>query len=382
MRTFGEELRRLMAERGVSLRGLARLVHYDPGHLSRVVNGRTPPSVGLARAVDAALDAGGTLVRLVPTPARPSPGMEVLLEGAERGRPLDAEHVATIRATAGHLVALDGLHGGRDLWPLAVRAFRAAYARLGSCAPGVARDAHAAVAELAELAGWLLFDAEQHADARSMNHEALALARAAGDRSMELLITQNMSMHAAYLGRDRESLLLARSVLESGTLTSRVRALFKVREARALAQSGDRAGAFDALAEARSLYLDGVGPADPPWTWWVDDRELAIHQGVVHAQFAEWEQAAEHFHQAVARAPDSYPWARYIAGGRLLEALVRLRAWADAEPVAVDVLALAGEVSSARADRLLLRVAELAGQAGSAVPSTLADALVRIGRRG
>ncbi|MEO7196103.1 MAG: hypothetical protein ABIZ05_15040 [Pseudonocardiaceae bacterium] len=79
-----------------------------------------------------------------------------------------------------------------------------------------------------------------------MNQESLYFCRLAGDRSMELL-----------------TLHLARSVLEShDRLTPRVRTLFLVREARALAQGGDERilGLFDL---ARSCYEDGVRESDP-----------------------------------------------------------------------------------------------------------------------
>ncbi|GAA4095612.1 Scr1 family TA system antitoxin-like transcriptional regulator [Actinomadura miaoliensis] len=46
--TFGERLRELMADRGVGIRELAREVPCDSGHLSRVANGRKPPSEQLA----------------------------------------------------------------------------------------------------------------------------------------------------------------------------------------------------------------------------------------------------------------------------------------------------------------------------------------------
>src|ERR1700727_1489109 len=66
--TFGQAIRRLMAEQRVGLRELARQVHYDPGYLSKVVNDRKAVSGTLARRLDAALDAGGVLAafRVIP----------------------------------------------------------------------------------------------------------------------------------------------------------------------------------------------------------------------------------------------------------------------------------------------------------------------------
>jgi transcriptional regulator with XRE-family HTH domain len=61
MTAFGEHMRRLMAERGMSLHQLAKITNYDVGYLSKVRNSRKPASLALAARVDAALGADGTL---------------------------------------------------------------------------------------------------------------------------------------------------------------------------------------------------------------------------------------------------------------------------------------------------------------------------------
>jgi hypothetical protein len=113
------------------------------------------------------------------------------------------EYVAAIRDTVGHLVAMDVRTGGNQASRHATRALHIALRRLDSgtvTGPG-ANDVRAAVAELAELTGWLLIDANRHEPARRANQLALALARAAGDRSMELFVTHNISLQATYLRR-------------------------------------------------------------------------------------------------------------------------------------------------------------------------------------
>jgi transcriptional regulator with XRE-family HTH domain len=66
MTAFGADMRRLMAERGISLRQLARIVNYDVGYLCKVKNGCKPPSAAIAARVDAALGAGDALTALAP----------------------------------------------------------------------------------------------------------------------------------------------------------------------------------------------------------------------------------------------------------------------------------------------------------------------------
>lgn len=65
--TFGEELRRLREQRGLSLKKFAKLVHYDAGYLSKIENSLKPPTETLAKACDEALGAGARLSTLVST---------------------------------------------------------------------------------------------------------------------------------------------------------------------------------------------------------------------------------------------------------------------------------------------------------------------------
>ena len=69
MTAFGEHMRRLMAERGMSLHRLAKIVNYDVGYLCKVRNGHKPPSPAMAAQVDNALRADGALIALAPAPA-------------------------------------------------------------------------------------------------------------------------------------------------------------------------------------------------------------------------------------------------------------------------------------------------------------------------
>jgi transcriptional regulator with XRE-family HTH domain len=64
--TFGQELRRLRQQRGMSLARFAELISYDASYLSRIENGRRRPTAALAHACDAALRTDGRLSLLVP----------------------------------------------------------------------------------------------------------------------------------------------------------------------------------------------------------------------------------------------------------------------------------------------------------------------------
>lgn len=66
MSDFGDMLTRLMAQRGVGVRALARSVYCNPGHVSNLRSGKARPSPELAAAIDERLQAGGVLAALAP----------------------------------------------------------------------------------------------------------------------------------------------------------------------------------------------------------------------------------------------------------------------------------------------------------------------------
>ncbi|MGH3814047.1 MAG: hypothetical protein ACRDUV_16615 [Pseudonocardiaceae bacterium] len=212
--------------------------------------------------------------------------------------------------------------------------------------PRSAAPTRATAGELAEVAGWLLYDADRQADVRRMNQEALYFSRLAGDRTMELLTLQNTSMHAGHLGRPREALHLARSVLEShDRLSPRVKTLFLMRKARALAQGGDEQ-ALRIFDQVRSHYDDGVRDSDPKWAWWINEHELGWHKGIVLADLGRPREAVEKFEQSVWAITPHHMRGRYLHLGYLLGAQVKVGAWSDAETTMCQIGAMVGDVAN------------------------------------
>jgi len=316
--------------------------------------------------------------------AEAKPDLDLLLLDPLRGtpEPVDAGYVASVRGTIARLVALDNQFGGDDLASLAVRAFRAVDRRLaaGRYEPKLEPDLRAAAGELAEVAGWLLYDADRHDDARRLNHEALLLSRLAGDRATELLVIQNMSMHASRLGRPQEALRLVTTALEHGKLSPRVQALFAIREARARAQLGQWTTVPGVFARVRALFMDGVADGDPSWAWWVTPRELDWHEAMCHTDLEDWPRAVELFQRAVTGCPVDLARTRFNDLGHLLQALAEVSAWSDADGVIAQTLPYVGEVRSSRTARLLLDATKRIAGATTA-PTGLREAAVHLRTR-
>ncbi|HEX2823584.1 MAG TPA: hypothetical protein VHO07_25990 [Streptosporangiaceae bacterium] len=229
-----------------------------------------------------------------------------------------------------------------------------------------------AAGELAEVVGWLAYDAEAHDLVRRMNQESLYFARLAGDRDIELLTLQNSSMHASAQGRPREALQIARSVLEGDyRLSPRVKALFLTRKARALAQGGD-VNALHLLPEIRNLFLDGVSDGDPAWAWWIDERELAWHEAMVERDLGLGNRAITQFEHSVVATRATEIRSQYLHRAYLLQSQVDNTTWDAAEQTIRELLPLATEVASTRTV-VLLRNALRQLAAHDKAPSTLEE---------
>jgi hypothetical protein len=270
----------------------------------------------------------------------------------------DSEYLESIQSHIREIVALDNRFGGADLVRLSTRFFRGLHEQIGTGTydPRLERDLHSAAGELAEVVGWIAYDAEAHDLTRQMNQESLYFTRLAGDRTMELLTLQNSSMHAAAQGRPREALQIARSVLEGGyRLSPRVRALFLIRKSRALAQGGDES-ALRLLPEIRNLFLDGVSDGDPPWAWWIDEHEVDWHEAMIQRDLGLASRAISLFERSVAATPPAQIRGQYFHRAYLLQAQVDNSMWNTAEQTIQQLLPLSAEVASTRTVVLLRKI--------------------------
>ncbi|RKT86948.1 hypothetical protein SAMN05421805_12432 [Saccharopolyspora antimicrobica] len=290
-----------------------------------------------------------------------------------------SDQVEQLRQSISHLVGLDGQQGGAELAPLAARLFRSASARLAarSYEPSTERDLTAVTAELGEVAGWLAFDSMHFDAARTLNFEALRLARSAGDRNMELFILGNIAMQAQEVKQPRAALRTVQ-LMETFKLTPRLRVMTDLRRARAAADLGD-ARSFAVLRRAQSNLSNGVHRTDPEWSWWVTDLELKVHEGGMWQAFGQPASAVECYATVVESTVERYRWARFIGGANLIRALVEVSDWREVENTAARLHELAGKVSSARAGQRIRIAARTARR--NKVPSSLDDMLTSLAHR-
>ncbi|MFJ8309890.1 MULTISPECIES: DNA-binding protein [unclassified Streptomyces] len=270
------------------------------------------------------------------------------------------------------LVNLDAVHGARAAVPAAYDTLRRIPELLAGPAgpPGADSDLLAALAELCEVIGWILFDAGRHQAADRMNTRALALAELCGDRGITRLVLLNHSMLLTHTGHPRAALDTAARVAGPRPLPTLVGSLVLVRRAHATALLGGRREAAELVDRARSRFLDGASRHDPPWSWWIDQAELTGHQGWVLARLRDWDRAIPLLYEAATAPGPSY---RHLFTAELLAALTGAGAWSEAEDLIAGLVPRAGGIGSVRTTETLARTAaQLLGRADA--PANLRDA--------
>lgn len=352
MTDFADRVREALAAKGMSIRGAARALPYDVAYLSRVLNGKQPPSAKLAAAFDVLLGTDGELAGMV-KPTAPKRRRAEEEDGV-------TGDLAYVRKSVAHHLEHDNRYGGDQIAPAAVQVWRAAQRQLdsGTVPDRMQRQYAAAVAEAAEVAGWLLFDADKLEPARTAFMEAEALARHAGDRPMRWFVQDMIAMMGVQDGRPGEAVRIADELLSGLKVPPRVALLARIRRGRALARMGERSRALNEMEAAWAALGDSISPNDPAWTWWVNELELSGHEGEVFLSVGEVGKALPRIHRAREMAQAFRPGGRgvFYYSVSMLEAYATGRAWRECEDELVAIPALLEVVSSGRNRRRLRSV--------------------------
>jgi hypothetical protein len=272
MADFADVVRHWMAERGTSLRGLAAAANYDPGLLSKVLNGRRPYSPYLAARLDRALGAGGE-IEAAAQGARPVPSgqraprrkqskaveaLQVVMGGdtddldiAEDGLSELVHHYAHAVATAPSAAVYDELISARSF----------AGTLLSRARPPQGRpDLIVATGWLSSLLAISATDIGDHAAALVWCSDTERRGRDA--RYPELLgwAALTRALIAYYQGDPRLSAAAARRGQADASTGTVAYAKLASQEMRCLAMLGDASGMEDARHRAAAA-MDQLGPS-------------------------------------------------------------------------------------------------------------------------
>lgn len=270
MTAFGHTLQALLNERDMSLRRLAEISHYDVGYLSKVVNGKKPPSADMARRLEEVLEAPGDLIRHVPLRAalieRRGRADSAVLDAVARLRQQLSETLNATAVTASTVdhwrTVADGY--GRTYRITAPAVFLSAItedlAELHDLTrrPLLSVQRRGLCHSTARMSGLLataLVNLGDFREARAWFHTALRAAEESEDESLQAWVMVRQAVSALYWGDPAGAIDLA------GRARARVQAEPCVAAAwapavlaRALAQLGQVDAAREALVEAEAAF--------------------------------------------------------------------------------------------------------------------------------
>lgn len=300
---FGQELRRLRIASNLTLTDLANRVHYSKGQLSKVERGLKTPSRDLVRLCDAALNAGGALIRLAPATrgkaAEPQAMegtdeevwlMRLSADGQSWFQPIGRRQVllAGAASIAGMSIGTEtGSRAGSAELLRVSRSLFDQYRRLGQMADSAMvlpvliaqthtlREAAGTAdsvtrqgllrlgARYAEYVGWLVQETGDDQGALWWTRQAVELAAAGGDRHMAAYALVRRALVTLYRDDAAQTISLAQQAQE-GQVPRRIRGLAAQREAQGHAINGDYDACMRSLDRARTLLSSRIDDGEEP----------------------------------------------------------------------------------------------------------------------
>jgi hypothetical protein len=226
------------------------------------------------------------------------------------------------------------------------------------------RRLFAAVADLAQLAGWMSYDLGMHATAQRYYLLGMHLARDAGDRAQVARLVYCLARQLIDLGRHQDALDLAEAGLYGlrRTEAAKPAAMLHVIVARAHAGRGAAQDCQRSLGTAQQLFTRSTAGSDPGWCGFFDEGELCGMVGVTLRDLAlrDAMRAARHatrarpwIERAIAHRPVAYTRSKVMDTDGLAVTAVLLGEHGEAITALSAAVAMAQTVASARvADRL------------------------------
>jgi transcriptional regulator with XRE-family HTH domain len=136
------------------------------------------------------------------------------------------------------------------------------------------------LAELAQQAGWMAYDASQQGLAQRYYLTGLRTAREAGDRAIAAHILADLSFQAASLGESRAAIGFGEAALRAATgSTPSVRASVIIRLSYASACDGRLAEFDHGLFEAQQLASQPCSADDPDWMYYLTPSHIDAQAG-------------------------------------------------------------------------------------------------------
>jgi len=286
MTAFGDELRRLLAERGMSLNELARRSNYDSGYLSKVARGHKRPNRELAARLNEVLGGDGSLIRVAGggplfNGHLPPDDQERLALAASAPSRVDRQ---VVDALAGVLAAQRLLEDRIGSVPMLVpaRAQSAVTETMARESPPRLRSRVLDIAaQYGYFLGWLHENTGELAAAERLYDAALGQAAEVGNASLMSELISMKGRIAWQRGEPGEVVRLSEAAQRDPAAFPGQHAISAMQEARAHAVLGDARAVSRKLtdaddATARAAENEGDRP---PWLYYHSPGFFTVQRG-------------------------------------------------------------------------------------------------------
>lgn len=208
---------------------------------------------------------------------------------------------------------------------------------------------YAIVAQLAQLTGWLAFDAGRHREAQWYWFIGLRAAHTAGDRGIGASIVSCLSYQCTWKRRPEAAVLakIARSGARD-VASPVVHALLATRQARAHAMLGEKDACARALDDAARQTAMSPHNADPAWAYWVTPAVLAADAGRAWLDLGDRARAEKHLVEGIRLFGSTQPRNRALHQASLAQARLEAGDVDGAHHAATTAIDLAATVPSIR----------------------------------
>ncbi|OZV83768.1 hypothetical protein CA850_03680 [Micromonospora echinospora] len=292
---FSAELARLRRERGMSLRGLARDVFYGKSYLHDLETGRAQPTGDVARHLDDALRAGGTLAAMVvDTPAVTTRDDDQRLAYViSRPTRLDASAVRLLADVLAHQRRLDDAVAASAMLSWAVPQWRTVQDLAVRARGPHASGLHAVAAEWTQFVGWLHAEARNDAEAVRVLVEAGEQADAADSGPLAAQVENFRGYVERQRGNPRGIVrhFLAAFHTPGSSVLQRIGDAAQAAHGYALL--GDRVAADRLLGEASDLTTAAGSVPPPSHAYWLTPTFCRMNLGLAYLALGDETAAAD-----------------------------------------------------------------------------------------
>jgi len=361
---FGDVLRRLCEERGLSVREVARLTNHSKTVIGEWRTGVKVPDAAEAERVDRILHAGGILAAAARLPAA-NGAAERIARVAAAPRTVDAATVDAFAHTLAGMRQLEDSIGAERLIVVTAEPLRL-IDEIADEARGPIRERAVDLAgQWEQFGGWLQAASGRAAAARERYARTLEHATEAGNDD---LIATSLSMrgHLAWTARRPGPVIGLSRAAADRAHSPGLRAMAAQQEARgqALLGAADEVDRLFDAADEQMAEAAAHPEGEPPWTYFYTPGYLRMQRGLAHGLLGRDDAAIDELRAGLAEAGPVVAGSEFGADGalRLAEAHLRAGDRDVAEALVAEVRALANSTGSARLLRAVEGMERLLGE--------------------